>query len=232
MQDYGGKFMKNKKIILLLATSLILGACGNDAAKQADENKEEKPAVEENIDENKDESSDSDDRVKEVADDDKDDDEKVATDDEKNVKEFKRSPIPEVGKTMEEAVDIFYDHFKDDSINIKSIKLDFFNEALDYVIEGFKDGNECELRIAATNGEVVEEKTDKDDDKDEKALDLKNIITAQEAMEKALEGQKEGAWVVEYELEIDDGKAVYDIDIEDGTDVKIDATSGEIIEKD
>ena len=223
--------MKNKKLVLLLATALVLGACGNNAAKPADETKEEKPAVEEKVDENKDESSDSDDGVKEVEDGAEDDDEKVATDDEKNVREFKRSPIPEVEKTMEEAVDIFYDHFKDDSINIKSIRLDFFNEALDYVIEGFKDGKEYELRIAGPNGEIIEEKTDKDDDNDEKALDLKNIITAQEAMEKALEGQKEGAWVVEYELEIDDGKAIYDIDIEDGTDVKIDATSGEIIEK-
>lgn len=221
--------MKNKKILLLLALALVLGACGNEGAKPADQTKEEKPAVEEKVDDN--ETSDSDDGVKEVEDD-KDDDEKVATDDEKNVREFKRSPIPEVDTSMEEAVDIFFDHFKDDSININSIKLDFFNEALDYVIEGFKDGNEYELKIAATNGEVFEEKTDKDDDIDEEALDLKNIITAQEAMEKALEGQKEGAWVVEYELEIDDGKAVYDIDIEDGTDVKIDATTGEIIEKD
>ena len=212
--------MKNKKLVLLLATSLVLGACGNNAAKPQDKAVEEKPAVEEKIDENKDESSNSNDGVKEV------------TNDEKNVEEFKRSPIPEVGKTMEEAVDIFYDHFKDDSINIKSIKLDFFNEALDYVIEGFKDGNEYELRIAATNGEIIEENTDKDDDTNEKALNLKNIITAQEAMEKALEGQKDGAWVVEYELEIDDGNAVYDIDIEDGTDVKIDATTGEVIEKD
>ena len=221
--------MKNKKILLLLALALVLGACGNESAKPADQAKEGKPAVEEKVDDN--ETSDSDDGVKEVEDD-KDDDEKVATDDEKNVREFKRSPIPEVDTSMEEAVDIFYDHFKDDSININSIKLDFFNEGLDYVIEGFKDGNEYELKIAATNGEVFEEKTDKDDDIDEEALDLKNIITAQEAMEKALEGQKEGAWVVEYELEIDDGKAVYDIEIEDGTDVKIDATTGEIIEKD
>ena len=221
--------MKNKKILLLLALALVLGACGNENAKPADQAKEGKPAVEEKVDDN--ETSDSDDGVKEVEDD-KDDDEKVATDDEKNVREFKRSPIPEVDTSMEEAVEIFYDHFKDDSININSIKLDFFNEGLDYVIEGFKDGNEYELRIAATNGVVIEEKIDKDDDTDEKALDLKNIITAQEAMEKALEGQKEGAWVVEYELEIDDGKAVYDIDIEDGTDVEIDATSGEIIEKD
>lgn len=210
--------MKNKKIVLLLATALVLGACGNEAAKPADDANKEETKVEEKVDET--ETKEFKDGVKEVA------------NDEKNVREFERSPIPEVGKTMEEAVDIFYDHFKDDSINIKSIKLDFFNEALDYVIEGFKDGNEYELRIAAPNGEVVEEKTDKDDDNDEKALDLKNIITAKEAMEKALEGQKEGAWVVEYELEIDDGKAVYDIDVENGEDVKVDATTGEIIERD
>lgn len=221
--------MKNKKILLILATALVLGACGNEGTKPADQTKEDKPAVEEKVSEDK--TSDSDDGVKDVEDD-KDEDEKVATNDEKNVREFKRSPIPEVDTSMEDAVEIFYDHFKDDSININSIKLDFFNESLDYVIEGFKDGEEYELRIAATNGVVVEEKTDKDDDIDEEALDLKNIITAKEAMEKALEGQKEGAWVVEYELEIDDGKAVYDIDIEDGQDVKIDATTGEIIERD
>ena len=217
--------MKNKKIVLLLATALVLGACGNEAAKPADDAKKEETTVEEKVDET--ETKESKDGVKEVANDDNND-----TDDEKGVTDVNREPLPEVGKTMEEAVDIFHDHFKDDSINIKSIKLDFFNEALDYVIEGFKDGNEYELRIAAPNGEVVEEKTDKDDDSDEKALDLKNIITAKEAMEKALEGQKEGAWVVEYELEIDDGKTVYDIDVENGTDVKIDATTGEVIDKD
>lgn len=217
--------MKNKNLALVLATALVLGACGNEAAKPADDAKKEETSVEEKVDET--ETKESKDGVKEVANDDKND-----TDDEKGVTDVNREPLPEVGKTMEEAVDIFHDHFKDDSINIKSIKLDFFNEALDYVIEGFKDGNEYELRIAAPNGEVVEEKTDKDDDSDEKALDLKNIITAKEAMEKALEGQKEGAWVVEYELEIDDGKAVYDIDVENGTDVKIDATTGEVIDKD
>lgn len=217
--------MKNKNLALVLAAALVLGACGNEAAKPKEEKTEEKPAVEENIEKTENVTSSD---PKETT----GDEEEIASDDEKNVREFKRSPIPEVDTSMEDAVDIFYDHFKDDSINIKSIKLDFFNESLDYVIEGFKDGQEYELKIAATNGVVVDEKTDKDDDTDEKALDLKNIITAKEAMEKALEGQKEGAWVVEYELEIDDGKAVYDIDIEDGTDVKIDATTGEIIEKD
>lgn len=208
--------MKNKNLALVLATALVLGACGNQATTPKDKAQEEKPAVEEKAE----------DGVKEVASDDK------KSNDDKNVREFKRNPIPKVEKSMEDAIKIFHDHFKDEAINIKSIKLDFFNEALDYVIEGFKEGNEYELRIAADNGAIVDEKTEKDDDKDKKALDLSKIIKAEDAMKKALEGQKEDAWVVEYELEIDDGKAVYDIDIENGQDVKIDATSGEIIERD
>ena len=197
---------------MILAAGLALSACGNQAPadKSTTEVKQEESQAKK-----------SDDRVKEVT-----------TDTEKNVRESKRSPIPEVGTSMEDAVKIFHDHFKDEAINIKSIKLDFFNEALDYVIEGFKDGNEYELRIAADNGAIVDEKTEKDDDKDEKALDLKAIIPAKEAMEKALEGQADSAWVVEYELEIDDGIAVYDIDIEDGKDVKVNAATGEIIEMD
>ena len=47
-------------------------------------------------------------------------------------------------------------------------------------------------------------------------------------MEKALEGQ-EGAWVKEYELDVENDKAIYEIDIEDGNDIKIDAATGEIL---
>ena len=213
--------MKNKNLALVLMAALVLGACGNEAAKPKEEKTEEKPAVEENIEKTENATSSD---PKETTGDEKE----IASDDEKNVREFKRNPIPQTGKTMEEAIEIFHDHFKDDSINIESVKLTFFNEALDYVIEGFKDGEEYELKIADT-GEVIEEKTEKDDDKDKEALDLAKIIKAEDAMKKALEGQKEGAWVVEYELETDDGKAVYDIDIEDGDDVVIDAASGEII---
>ena len=201
-------------------TAVILGACGNESEKTNKEKTEEKPAVEENIEKTENVSSDP----KEAA----SDEEEIASNDEKNLREFKRSPIPQTGKTMEKAIEIFHDHFKDDSINIESVKLTFFNEALDYAIKGFKDGEDYELKIADT-GEVIEEKTEKDDDKDKEALDLAKIIKAEDAMKKALEGQKEGAWVVEYELETDDGKAVYDIDIEDGEDVKIDAMTGGII---
>ena len=51
-------------------------------------------------------------------------------------------------------------------------------------------------------------------------------------MEKSLEGQAEDVKVKEYELKIEDGKTVYEVELDNDKEVKIDATSGEIIEKD
>ena len=59
--------MKNKKIVLLLATALVLGACGNEAAKPADDANKEETKVEEKVDET--ETKESKDGVKEVAND-------------------------------------------------------------------------------------------------------------------------------------------------------------------
>ena len=206
--------MKNKKIILLLATSLILGACENDAAKPADENKEEKPAVEENIDENKDENSDANDGVKEVA---------------NETETAAKDPIPATEKTLEEAIDTFYTHYGDDTIELTGADLDEEDGKYCYEINGFKDGEEYDLVLDANTLEVVSENKETEDDTNVLAIDRTSIITAKEAMEKALEGQAEGVYVEGYELETDDGKAVYDIDIEDGEDVKIDAMTGGII---
>ena len=61
------------------------------------------------------------------------------------------------------------------------------------------------------------------------AIDRKAIKTAKEAMEKAMEGQAENVYIEGYELEVENGKAVYDIDLENASDVKIDAASGQII---
>lgn len=200
--------MKNKSLLLALAAAVVLGACGNQEAKTTEEVKtEESQTIE---------SNDSNDAVKEVA-----------TDDESGAKD----PIPATEKTLEEAIDAFYAHFGDDAIELTSAEYDEDDGKYVYNVTGYKDGEEFEAEFDANSLDLIKEEKDTEDDKKVLAIDRTNIITAKEAMEKALEGQ-EGAWVKEYELEIDDGKAVYDIDIEDGTDLKIDATSGEIIEKD
>ena len=197
--------MKNKSLLLALATAVVLGACGNQEAKTTEDSKTEDTKVVE--------SNDSNDAVKEVA-----------TDDNKNSKD----PIPATEKTLEEAIDAFYTHFGDETIELTGAGLDEEDGKYGYNVAGYKDGQEFEAEFDANSLDLIKEVKDTEDDTNILAIDKTNIITAKEAMEKALEGQ-EGAWVKEYELEIENGKAIYDIDIEDGKDIKIDAATSEIL---
>ena len=194
--------MKNKKIIMILAAGLALSACGNQAAKPADNATKEVKQEE------------SKGAVKEVT-----NDTKVAA----------KEPIPATEKTLEEAIDAFYAHYKDETIELTSAELDEENGKYCYGIKGFKDGQEYEAVLDANTLEIISEKTETEDDTKIMAIDRKAIKTAKEAMEKAMEGQAENVYIEGYELEVENGKAVYDIDLENASDVKIDAASGQII---
>ena len=202
----------NKKLALLMASSLILGACGNQGAKPAEEAKEKPSQIEA-----------TNTGVKEVSDDDK---KSSSTEKEK---------APEVAMNMEDAVKIFHEHnFGDgsaDSFNFDKIKVEILDKDIIYEIEGFKDGKEYQLKIN-NNGKILEEEIEDDDDKKKLAIDFSKMISGVDAMEKALEGQDEDIKVKEYELKIEDGKTVYEVKLDNDKDVKIDATTGEIIERD
>lgn len=152
-----------------------------------------------------------------------------------NITESKKKPIPEVAKNLDDTLKLFHNHNfgeeNTDSINIDKIKVEFTNELFILKIEGFKNGKIYKLKID-DNAQILDEKIEKDTTNKTLALDFKNIISGVDAMEKALKNQSKGAWVKGYELKIEDKKAVYYINIAEGRDVKIDATSGEIIEKD
>ena len=151
-----------------------------------------------------------------------------------NISKIKKKSVPDFAKSLDEALKIFHNHnFGEanmDSINIDKIKVEFTNELFILNIEGFKDGKIYKLKID-DNAQILDEKIEKDTNNKTLALDFKNIISGVDAMEKALEDQAKGAWVKEYELKIEDRKAVYYINIAEGRDVKIDAASGEIIER-
>lgn len=195
--------MKNKNLALVLATAIVLGACGNQAAKPAEEAKTENSQVADNKD-----------AVKEVSND---------------AKTSAKDPIPATEKTLEEAIDAFYAHFGDDAIELTGAGFDEEDGKYCYEVKGFKDGQEYEAVLDANTLEVVSEKKEAEDDKTIMAIDRASLITGKEAMEKALEGQADGVYVEGYELEVENGKAIYDIDLENAEDVKIDAASGEII---
>lgn len=204
--------MKIKNLSLILLASLLLGACGNKTPKPAEETKQEEIQVDETKT-----------GIKEVK------------DDSKKPNEEEREKVPEFATNVDEALKIFHDHnFGDgsfDAINIDKLKVKILDKDIIYSIEGFKDGKEYKLKIN-NKGEILEEEVEEDDDNKKLAIDFTKIISGVDAMDKAIEGQGEKAWVKGYEIEIEDGKAVYDIDVENGQDVKIDATSGEIIERD
>ena len=199
--------MKNKKLIIILAAGLALSACGNQAAKPANDGAKEVKQEESQVAENND-------AVKEVSND---------------ANTAAKEPIPTTEKTLEEAIDAFYAHYKDEAIELTSAELDEENGKYCYGVKGFKDGQEYEAVLDANTLEVISEKTEAEDDTKVMAIDRKAIITGKEAMEKALEGQAENVYIEGYELEVENGKAVYDIDLENAEDVRIDAATGEII---
>lgn len=199
--------MKNRKLIMILAAGLALSACGNQAAKPANDGAKEIKQEESQVAENND-------AVKEVAND---------------ANTAAKEPIPATEKTLEEAIDAFYAHYKDEAIELTSAELDEENGKYCYGVKGFKDGQEYEAVLDANTLEVISEKTEAEDDTKVMAIDRKAIITGKEAMEKALEGQADSVYVKGYELEVENGKAVYDIDLENAEDVRIDAATGEII---
>lgn len=157
----------------------------------------------------------------------------VENKDTKNSK-IKKEPVPNFAKNLDDALKIFHNHnfgeADSDSINIDKIKMEFNNELFILKIEGFKNDKIYKLKID-DNAQILEEKIEKDTTNKTLALDFKNIISGVDAMEKALEDQAKGAWVKGYELKIENDKAIYDINIAEGKDVKIDAASGEIIER-
>lgn len=198
---------------LVLAT--VLTACGGENAQQAKDDVKDaanntEAAVTEEVDKTKD-------KVEEKV-----DDLKSGIED----KEFAIS--------LDDAVAKFKETFTEEGIEVSGVELNEDDGKYAYDIQGFKENKEYELKIDAESGDILAQEEEVDDDNDDSdddiAIDFINIISPQEAMTKALENNK--GYVKSYELDHnDDGKLVYEIDIEDGDDVELDAQTGDIIHK-
>ena len=224
------KLKKNLKYgASALAMALLLSACSTDNAKQAADD------AETNI-EQKTESVEN--TVEEKTDPIEDDIEKK-TDDVENKIEGEVDKLKtgiedkEFEVSLDDAVAKFKETFNQEGIEISGVELDEDDGKYAYDIQGFLDNTEYEAKIDAESGEVIskeEEQDDDDDDRDDDiAIDFVEIISPKEAMEKALENNT--GYVKSYEIDHDDDRLVYEIDIEDGDDVELDAKTGDILEK-
>lgn len=120
---------------------------------------------------------------------------------------------------------------------IKSIDLKQENGTYVYEIDGFDKTNEYTATIDADNGKVLHSHSEKldVDDRHQKALDLNSVISRDEAT-KIAEKHADGVskeWNLE--LDADDGKAYWDVEVSDGTkstEVKINATNKDVVKTD
>lgn len=126
--------------------------------------------------------------------------------------------------SVQDAIAIFNNEFG--SPNIDEIEFEREDGRYVYDFEGWDGEFEYEMEIDAQTGEILSQETDADTDHDD-ILDLDGIISPQEAMAIALEAAGSG-YVEEWDLELEDGFTVYEVDIEGGEDQDVDAHTGEI----
>lgn len=135
----------------------------------------------------------------------------------------------EFAVSLEEAVQIFHETFGE-GINISDVDFDTDRGNYEYQISGWDEENDYELDIDATTGEVNEEETDRDSDRDN-VIDFNAIISPTEAMDIAVE-ESGSDFVEDWSLEEDDGFTIYEVNIENGNDITIDAETGDVLPED
>lgn len=135
--------------------------------------------------------------------------------------------------TINRAVEVFYEKFGDKEINITQIDFDKDDGKYTYEIEGWKDNKEYKLEIDAETENILEQKSEADDDidKDDIIISLDKIVSPEKAIEEALKQAKANS-VEGWDLHTDDGVLVYEVDVKDGEDVIISANDGSFIKFD
>lgn len=208
--------------LLTLSAGALLAACDgedtttdtNPIEEEVTETEDTEP-IEEQPEETEDESMDN----TETTDD-------TSTEDTVNQMETPGIQGIELPVTLNSAIDIFYETFASEDITLDSIQFEEEDGRYIYSFNGWDGEYEYELEVDAETGEVADQEQDEDGDTDD-TLNLEGIITPLEAMDAALEASGSG-YVEEWELEVENDQTIYDIDIEDGDDQKIDAVTGDV----
>ena len=126
--------------------------------------------------------------------------------------------------SVQAAIEIFNNEFG--SPNIDEIQFEREDGRYVYDFEGWDGEFHYEMEVDAQTGEILSQETETDSDQDD-ILDLDGIISPQEAMAIALEAAGSG-YVEEWDLELENGFTVYEVDIEGGEDQDVDAHTGEV----
>lgn len=138
--------------------------------------------------------------------------------------------------SAEDAVKIFNDKYA--NVNIDEISFEKDNGVYAYEINGFDDANEYELEVNAADGSIIKDKSEKDRDPDDKAIDLALLGNVNELIESAKTDAGEGFYLDSYSIDVEDSGSITKIDIEvknaNGKDIEYEYNleTKELIKKD
>lgn len=209
---------KSLKLALLTSASILtLAACGDNTTQETTEPETEEQTTDTTEDSATDENTDT-------ADENTDDqgDDQAANTDSQGIENM------DFAVSLQDAVETFKGEVGDDAVQITDVNFDTENDAYVYEFTGFSNGTEYEGSVDAETGDVVDFESEAGEDMDDDVLDLDNVVDPSEAMTAALESTGSG-YVKEWELDVENGTPVYDIDIENANDVKVNAETGEVL---
>lgn len=138
--------------------------------------------------------------------------------------------------SAEDAVKIFNDKYA--NVNIDEISFEKDNGVYAYEINGFDDANEYELEVNAADGSIIKDKSEKERDPDDKAIDLALLGNVNELIESAKTDAGEGFYLDSYSIDVEDSSSITKIEIEvkntNGKDIEYEYNleTKELIKKD
>ncbi|QNQ84285.1 hypothetical protein FP435_07570 [Lactobacillus sp. PV037] len=129
-----------------------------------------------------------------------------------------------------DAINKFHEKYK--GKEVKEISLEKENGSYVYNIDGFDKTHEYEVKVNATSGKILSNKTEKADldEMNEKALDVDNLISRNEATKIA--EKKVSGTADKWDLKQSGKNTIWEIEVVDGTtkhEVQINAKTKEVL---
>ena len=156
------------------------------------------------------------------------DDAKESVDD--ATEDVRKTTYNDIKFTPEEAFDKFMELHPE--AKIESLDLDKGLMDYQYVVEGYDTENEYEVKINPVNGEVISDETEMAELDDENGeITKEHLAKVDSLIDKAKAEDASDSELDEWDISVDDGRVVIDIEI--GTiEYSYDMDTGELIEKD
>ena len=211
--------MNKKLLAILLAGTFVFAGCNSETDKDTkDQTKVEEIAKE--ATEEKETSEDSKEENTEA--------EETETAEENAQDENIEVVLPDNKVTLKAASYKFESHVGGMPYDLTEVSYDVEdNGEAFYTFEGVKDGQEYSLKVNANSAEAVEAEVEKNDDS-ENSVDLGKSIPPEEAMRIAIESNG-GGIVKEWTLYNDGEGEKYKIELEDDTEIIVNAINKEIM---